>query len=181
MNFTNHFLISMPHLVDAFFNKSIIYICEHTVDGAMGIIINKDLSDNKKYLILKETGLINVDPRPKIYFGGPVQMNRGIILHSCDYVNEDSKIVTKNLSITSNEEILDDMSRGKGPDKFRFTFGYAGWGSNQLEREFENGDWLLLPANIGFIFDTPDEKKWEEATGSFGIDILNIIGSTGIS
>ena len=85
------------------------------------------------------------------------------------------------MSITSNEEILNDMSRGKGPDKFRFTFGYAGWGSNQLEREFENGDWLLLPSNIGFIFDTPDEKKWEEATGSFGIDILNISGSTGIS
>ena len=181
MNFTNHFLISMPHMADVFFNKSIIYICEHTIDGAMGIIITKDLSDNKKSLILKETGLNNVDSCPKIYFGGPVQMTRGIILHSCDYVNEDSKIVTKNLSITSNEEILDDMSRGKGPDKFRFTFGYAGWGSNQLEREFENGDWLLLPANNGFIFDTPDEKKWEEATGSIGIDILNISGTTGIS
>jgi len=181
MNFKNHFLISMPHLVDSFFNKSIIFICEHNDEGAMGVIINKKLSKKKKSLILNETGLDKLKPNPGIYFGGPVQMNRGLILHSCDYMNGDSQIVTKNISITSNEEIIKDLSNGKGPDKFRLTFGYAGWDNNQLEREFENGDWLLLPANIGFIFDTDDNKKWNEATGSFGIDILNITGNTGIS
>jgi len=181
MNFKNHFLISMPHLVDSFFNKSIIFICEHNDEGAMGIIINKKLPKKKKSLILNETGLDKLKPNPGIYLGGPVQINRGLILHSCDYMNGDSKIVMNNISITSNEEIIEDLSNGKGPDKFRLTFGYAGWDNNQLEREFENGDWLLLPANIGFIFDTADNKKWKEATNLFGIDILNITGNTGIS
>ena len=147
----------------------------------MGIIINKNVSNKKSKLILKETGLNSIQPNPDIYFGGPVQMNRGLILHSCDYANSDSKIVSKHISITSNEEILDDLANGKGPDKFRFTFGYAGWGENQLEREFENGDWLLLPASTGFIFDIPDNDKWAKAANSFGIDILDISGNTGIS
>ena len=97
--------------------------------------------------------------------------------------NQESKIILTNctISITSNKEIILDLNSGKGPNKFRLTFGYAGWRENQLEREYENGDWLLLPANPGFIFDTPDKIKWDEATKSFGIDILDISGNTGIS
>ena len=181
MNFKNHFLVSMPHLVDIYFHKSIIYICEHNQDGAMGIIINKNLFLDRKSLILKDTQLHKIAPELKIFYGGPVQTNHGLFLHSCDYTNEDSKIITKKISITSNEKIMNDLSRGKGPDKYRLTFGHAGWSSKQLEREFENGDWLLLPANYNFIFDIPDEEKWEEATKMFGIDILQINGSTGIS
>ena len=168
-------------MVDAFFAKSIIYLCEHDSKGAMGIIINKTLATDKRELILNETGLDSLKPNPGIYFGGPVQMNRGLFLHSCDYTNKDSKIVSKNLSITSNEEIINDLTLFKGPDKFRLTFGYAGWGENQLEREYENGDWLLLPSNLKFIFDVPDNKKYEEATKSFGIDILDLDNNTGIS
>ena len=181
MNFKNHFLISMPHLVDSFFSKSIIYMCEHEENGAMGIIINKNLSSKKSNLIINEMGLNSLSPNPDVFLGGPVQMNRGLFLHSCDYANEDSKIVSKSISITSNKEIISDLNSGKGPNKFRLTFGYAGWGENQLEREYENGDWLLLPANPGFIFDTPDKIKWDEAAKSFGIDILDISGNTGIS
>ena len=94
INFKNHFLISMPHMADAFFAKSIIYICEHDSSGAMGIIINKTLTNDKRELILNETGLDSLYPNPEIYFGGPVQMNRGLFLHSCDYANKNSKIVS---------------------------------------------------------------------------------------
>lgn len=166
---------------DTFFEKSIIYLCEHESDGAMGVIINKNISIKKKQLILNETGLSSLKPNPNIYLGGPVQMNRGLLLHSCDYANEDSKNISQNISITSNEKIIKDLTSGKGPKKYRLTFGYAGWGENQLEREYENGDWLLLPATPKFIFDVPDDKKWEKATQSFGINILDISGSTGIS
>ncbi|MAJ45581.1 MAG: DUF179 domain-containing protein [Candidatus Marinimicrobia bacterium] len=181
MNFKNHFLISMPHLVDSYFTKSIIYLCEHEAHGAMGIIINKNISNEKSQIILTQTGLNIIKPKPSIYFGGPVQMNRGLILHSCDYTNNDSKVISSHISITSNEQILNDLAVGKGPNKFRFTFGFTGWSENQLEREFENGDWLLLPASNNFIFDTPDNDKWTKATNSFGIDILDITGNTGIS
>ena len=171
----------MPHLVDAYFSKSIIYICEHEHDGSIGLIINKNISNNKSEYILKESGLNSINPIPNIYFGGPVQMHRGLILHTCDYANYDSKVLSKHISITSNEQILSDLVNGCGPNKFRFTFGYAGWGESQLEREFENGDWLLLPASSGLIFDIPDNNKWEDAAKSFGIDIYDIFGSTGIS
>ena len=122
MNFKNYFLISMPHIIDVFFSKSIIYMCKHDSEGAMGVIINKTLSSYKIKKKLNETGLDSLIPNPNIYCGGPVQMSRGLFLHSCNYQNIDSKIISNDLSITSNKKIIKDLIKGKGPNKFRLLF-----------------------------------------------------------
>tara|TARA_B100000941_G_C28488786_1_gene546597 strand:- start:254 stop:799 length:546 start_codon:yes stop_codon:yes gene_type:complete len=181
MNFKNHFLISMPHIEDIYFSKSIIYILDQNPSGVTGIIINKVISKNKSKLILDETGLNKITPNPDIYFGGPVETDRGIIIHSCDYSNKNSIKVAKNISLTVHRDIIEDLLNGKGPKDYRFTFGFSGWDSNQLEREFENGDWLLIPLSYKFIFDIPDERKWLNISESIGLDIFNLFGSAGIS
>lgn len=181
MNFTNHFIISMPHMTDPFFSRSIVYLCEHTDEGAMGLIINKNLPDDRNQEILKQTQLWKADHQPNIYMGGPVQMNRGLVLHDANYKNEETQTISKHLLLTTNKIIVDDLIKGDGPEKFRIMFGYAGWSPGQLEREYENGDWLILPASSDFIFNTPDENKWKSAAGSFGIDVLNISGKPGFS
>jgi putative transcriptional regulator len=181
MNLKNHLLISMPQIQDIYFSKCIIYIFDQNPSGVTGIIINKSISKNKSKLILNETGLNKIEPNPNIYFGGPVEPNRGIIIHSCDYSNNNSIKVAKNISITFQRDIIKDLINGKGPKDYRFTFGFSGWDSNQLEKEFENGDWLLIPSSDEFIFDMPDENKWLKISESIGLDIFNLFGSAGIS
>jgi len=179
--FSNHFLISMPHMTDPMFNKSLIFVCEHDGEGAMGLIINKPLPSANVGEILSQTRLDQLSPIPDIYFGGPVSMNQGFFLHSKNYEIEGSHPVSEQISLTSNIEIIDDIIKGKGPNNFRFVMGYAGWGKQQLDREFENGDWLTIPSSPDFIFQMPDHLKWENAAKTFGIDIMDISGRTGFS
>ncbi len=181
MNFTNHFIISMPHLSDPFFERCIVLLCDHTDDGAMGLIINKNLPKARNIEILKQTKLWKAKPKPRIYMGGPVQMNRGLVLHDTNYKNAETQKISQNLLLTTNKIIVDDLVDGKGPEKFRIMFGYAGWSPGQLEREYENGDWLMLPASNEFIFDIPDEKKWKTASSTFGIDVSDFYSKPGFS
>jgi len=163
------------------FSKSLVFICEHDDSGAMGLIVNKAIPDVNVSEILKQTRLNLAAPPPPVYFGGPVNMNQGFILHDVKYEIEGTVIVSKQLALTSNPRIVDDIIKGSGPKNYRFTMGYAGWGEHQLEREFENGDWLVMPAQTGLIFDVPDEDKWQVAAKEFGIDIMDISGHTGFA
>lgn len=180
-SFSNHFLISMPHMRDPIFAKSVIYVCDHNPDGAMGVIVNKPMISENAAGILQQTGLGHIEPIPNIYFGGPVGLEMGLILHDPGYNIEGTKAISKTLALTSNKQIVEDMMDGNGPDIFRFSFGYAGWGVGQIEREIENGDWLLMPADSNFIFSFPDQEKWQKAAAKFGIDILDLGGSAGIA
>ncbi len=179
--YTNHLLIAMPQMTDQIFGKSVIYICEHDSKGAMGIIVNKPLPSESVQGILTETGLDETDSFPKIYFGGPVGMNHGFILHDTKYHIDGTHNISKKIALTSNLDIIHDMVDGKGPNKYRFALGYAGWSAKQIESEIENGDWLVVPATPSFIFDTPDDHKWDTAAKEFGIDMSTITGSTGIA
>ncbi len=180
-SFSNHFIISMPHMNDPIFSKSLIYICEHDDDGAMGLIINKPMISENAADIIQQTGLAQIEPQPDIYFGGPVNLEMGLILHDANYNIEGTLTISKSVALTSNKQIVLDLKNGGGPDEFRFSFGYAGWGKGQIEREIENGDWLLMPADNDFIFSIPNTDKWKKAASKFGIDILDLGGSAGLA
>ena len=175
-NFSNHFLISMPHMNDSFFEKSLIYICNHNEEGAMGLIINKIMPSHNAQDILIQTGLNQINPYPEIYLGGPVGIENGLILHDSSYKLEGELRITSKIKLTSNKKIIDDIINSKGPQDYLFLFGYAGWHKKQLEQEIENGDWLIMPANYEFIFKTPNHLKWSNAAIQFGIDINSFSG-----
>ena len=180
-SFSNHFLISMPHLSDTIFTKSLIYMCENNPEGSLGLIINKPMVSQNVADILQKTGLEVIQPAPEVYFGGPVNIEMGLILHDASYEIEGTLNVSNAIALTSNKQILSDLKSGGGPKQFRFSMGYTGWGKGQLEREIENGDWLPMPADGDFIFTIPDSDKWKTAATRFGIDISDLGGSAGIA
>lgn len=178
----NHILISMPHLQDPYFNKSIVLICEHNNDGALGLIINKAFEklelktlfnniDNDNDDILKIT--------PKLFFGGPVLVERGILLHTNSYNSKHSIKISDQFSITTSNKILKDISNKNGPKNFKLMLGHAGWTSGQLEKEIENGDWLMQSTSIDFVFNTDESNMWQIAAKSFGVELSEISGFGG--
>ena len=184
-NLSNNFLIAMPHVNDPIFKKSLIYVCSHDQEGAMGLIINKPISDLKLKKeadsILRETQLYQINPTPNVYFGGPVDLNMGIILHPLDYMTKKTIKISNQVGVTSDSKILNDIVMGKGPSMFRFSIGYAGWSTGQLEDEFQNGDWLIVPSHSEMIFDMPDQQKWAYINNKLGIDLNQLSGNSGFA
>tara|TARA_Y100000817_G_C16785556_1_gene512628 strand:+ start:56 stop:607 length:552 start_codon:yes stop_codon:yes gene_type:complete len=175
-NFSNNFLISMPHLNDSVFGESLIYICDHNKFGAMGIIINKPLPLENSQNILIEIGLEQLKPNIELYFGGPVQVETGMILHDCAYQTEGTINISKTIALSSHTNIIDDIKNGNGPNKFKFALGYSGWGEGQLEGEVENGDWLLVPSNYDLIFNTPNPEILIKLKSLIDIDVNHLSG-----
>ena len=180
-SFSNHFLISMPHIDDPIFSKSLILLCENNKEGSLGIIINKPMVSNSVAEIVQQTGLEKIKPPLDIYFGGPVNLQMGMVLHNSDYETEGTLHISNNLALTSNKQIIKDLRSGQGPEKLRFSMGYAGWGSGQLEKEIENGDWLLMPADLKIIFSLSDKDKWKTAVANYGIKVSDLGGTTGLA
>lgn len=174
-----HILIAMPHLTDPYFSRSIVFICEHDEEGAMGLIVNKTFEDDSIKEIFPDV-VINDEAVKEtfspIHFGGPVSLERGFILHSTDYLTDETMQVSPEFCLTSNSAVMDDIKEGDGPSEYRLMLGYAGWGSQQLEREIENGDWLFQSTNLEFVFQNFTGDKWLEATRSFGIDVAPSTG-----
>ena len=156
-------------------------MCENNSEGSLGIIINKPMVSQNAVEILQKIGLEEINPSPEIYFGGPVNIQMGLVLHEAGYKVEGTLPVSNTIALTSNKQIINDLKTGDGPEKFRFSMGYTGWEQGQLEREIENGDWLLMPAELEFIFSLPDIEKWQTATTRLGIDISDLGGSAGIA
>ena len=181
MNLKNHFLIAMPHLSDDIFGKSLIYICDHDEKGAMGIIVNKLIPSTSINEVLQETGLNQVYPKIELCLGGPVQLEHGFILHDNSYRTTGTYPISDNVLLTVNEKIIYDIISGNGPKQFRIALGYAGWEKGQLNREVENGDWLVMPAAPELIFSHDNDEKWARATERFGINMNDITGSIGLS
>ena len=175
-NFSNHFLISMPHMSDPFFQKSLVYICEHDNKGAMGMVINKTMPSENVQDILIQTGLTKINPHPEVYLGGPIAIDMGLILHDASYKSDGELIITSKIKLTSNNQIIKDIVNNNGPNDYIFSLGYSGWGQGQLEREIEDGDWLIMPADYKYIFNIPNHSKWSTAAVQFGIDINQFSG-----
>ena len=177
----NQILISMPHMNDPFFSKSVVYICEHGNSGAMGMIVNKNLDApglreifDKFFKLEKPFNMI----KGNTFLGGPVLLEKGIILHHSDYSSPKSISISKSVSLTSDQGALEDL---KGEEKvpFKLMLGHAGWFAGQLEREIESGDWLIQSTTSDFIFNLPPNQMWEYAAKSIGLDINSSLGTSG--
>ncbi len=171
------FLIAMPGMADANFARTVVYICAHSEDGAMGFVINRpqQLSFSDVLLHLDLVGEDEVIRLPgstldfPIRCGGPVESGRGFVLHSDDYMSESSIPVSDDISLTATLDIVRAISRGAGPQRGLMMLGYAGWGAGQIENEIGNNGWLTCPAQEELIFDTNLDSKYERALGLMGI------------
>ena len=171
----------MPQMTDPFFSKSVIYICEHNNSGAMGIIINKQFNELKlngtiEEVLIKEDSL--KDMLNDIYFGGPVLLDKGIVLHHSCYMSDSSVAISKSIAITSKQDVLIDLQKEKDVP-FKLMLGHAGWSPGQLEKEIENGDWLMQNTTADFIFNVPPNHMWKQATESLGLDLGPSFGMAG--
>ena len=177
----NHCLISAPHMTDTLFEKSVIYICEHNDDGAMGLIINKSLSQNELGNLFQINDELSIDiktSKNKTFLGGPVLIKNIIVLHTSDIVAENAVSISNKISISSNKTILKKINTVNS-SKYKIFLGHSGWTRGQLEREIENGDWLIQEPSIDLIFDIPKETIWEHAIKSLGIEINDISSING--
>ncbi len=176
----NHFLIAMPSLNESIFSHTITYICDHSEDGAMGLVINQplgiDMSEIYQQLDCSEG---SHHATQAVLSGGPVQPERGFILHSPEQQWESSLAVSRDIMLTASRDIIDAISRNQGPQKFLMALGYAGWGAGQLEEEITSNSWLTIPAEPHIVFDTPIEQRWAAASKSLGIDLNLISGTAG--
>tara|TARA_B100001250_G_C19428476_1_gene626383 strand:+ start:96 stop:635 length:540 start_codon:yes stop_codon:yes gene_type:complete len=177
-NLSNIFLINMPHLnTDPIFGQSIIYICEHNKEGAMGLIINKPLQRDESIDILEQIGLA----KQMVYFGGPVSPEKGFILHDTNYQKDETLIISNTAGISYSDEVLSDIKNGSGPNDYRLIMGYSGWDSGQLEKEIENGDWMITPSSKELIFSKIDKNKWNIAIKNMNINFNDFSGQSGLA
>lgn len=170
---SGNFLISTPQMPDPRFQEQVIYLCAHNEEGAMGLVINNPNEDITLREVLQGANLpVPEGELPPVYMGGPVEIDAGFILYSADYQNTSNSLeVTPEIFLTRDAKLLEDLSRGKGPQYYLFMLGYAGWGAGQLEEELVDNSWLTVPGSFDILFKTPDEFKWKLAAHSFGIDI----------
>ncbi|HSE79110.1 MAG TPA: YqgE/AlgH family protein [Alphaproteobacteria bacterium] len=178
---TGHLLIAMPQMEDQRFQRSVIYICAHNSDGAMGLVVNR-LFDQLTFPDLLEQLNIEVGARTKqirVHFGGPVEAGRGFVLHSDDYVRDGTMVVTSGFALTATIDILKAIALGEGPQLSILALGYAGWGPGQLESEISANGWLAVPADHNLVFDSDNENKWRRALAKLGIDLTSLAGQAG--
>ena len=178
---SNHFLIAMPALDDPNFHHTTTYICEHDADGALGVVINRPLEMQLGEILHHmdiETASDEIAARP-VYMGGPVQGERGFVLHEPVGAWEATLRVTDSIGITSSSDILAAIARGEGPEQAIVLLGYAGWGAGQLEQELADNAWLSGPASSEVLFDTPWDKRWLAAAALLGVDLNLLSAETG--
>jgi putative transcriptional regulator len=175
------FLIAMPQMADPRFAQAVIYICAHTEDGAMGLVINQAI-DSITFPKLLEQLEIDVsehnDPI-QIMFGGPVETGRGFVLHSIDYVQDSTLLVDDTIAMTATIEIIRAIAGGEGPNQSLLALGYAGWGPGQLDREMQENGWLNVTADKELLFNTDVSRKWEKALAKIGVSAITLSGEAG--
>ena len=179
INLTNQFLIAMPGMGDGPFAGTVIYLCEHTEKGALGLVINKPIDITLKNLFEKvELSLDREDlAGAPVYFGGPVQTERGFVLHEPlggsgdDESHYNSSLrIEGGLEMTTSKDVLEALASGAGPKRVLVTLGYSGWAAGQLEDEMSNNGWINVEAEPGIIFDTPVGERYDKALSLLGID-----------
>ena len=172
MNLTGQLLISMPSQEDERFEKSVIYMCAHSKDGAMGIIINKKIDYDLYPDLLQQLGIDNPLIGKKLYirYGGPVESGGGFVLHSDEFIRKETLTIDKGIALTSTSEFFDDLSKGNGPKNSILALGYAGWGPGQIESELISNSWMTLRTDSNFIFDESVSNKWNDAYDLLGVD-----------
>ncbi len=191
INLTNHFLIAMPALEDGLFTKSVVYVCEHSPQGALGLVINKPTDISLGELFEKvELPLGRADLRnAPVFQGGPLQRERGFVLHRSQQASDGDTaeqvyasgmlIPEAGLEMTTSRDVLEALANGAGPRKLLLTLGYSSWGEGQLESELGANAWLTVLADKAIIFDSPIERRWNDALALLGLEPWMISSEAG--
>src|SRR5579859_4929970 len=181
VNLTNHFLIAMPNMADPHFAKSLTFICEHNDQGALGVVVNRPIEMTLGTLFerLSLTLSSNLLEKEPVYFGGPVQTDRGFVLHRPIGQWQSTLSVRDTVGLTTSKDVLEAVGQGGGPSKILVTLGYSGWAAGQLENEIKQNAWLTVEARDGIIFDTPSEERLPAAMQLLGIDFARLSEEAG--
>ncbi|MFY9211309.1 MAG: YqgE/AlgH family protein [Aestuariivita sp.] len=182
LDLAGHLLIAMPGMGDPRFDGSVVLMCSHSEEGAMGLIVNKPAPEVRFSELLEQLDIAPQSAalnRP-VHFGGPVEGGRGFVLHSRDYGSAIHTLqVTPEIGMTTTLDVLEDIGRGAGPAKAMMILGYAGWGPGQLERELAQNGWLTTEASADLVFDVADARKWSSALKTLGIEPVMLSGAAG--
>jgi putative transcriptional regulator len=178
---SGQFLVAMPSMGDPRFEKSVIYMCAHSEDGAMGLIVNQPLEELNFPDILEQIG---IEPSPAcerimVHCGGPVETARGFVLHSSDYQMDGTMVVDETVALSATTEILKAIAYGTGPKRCLMALGYAGWGAGQLDEEIKSNAWLSVPADSDLLWSDDCDHKWERALNILGISPAMLSGEAG--
>ena len=181
INLTHHFLIAMPNMADPYFSRTLTYICEHNDQGALGLVVNRPIDMTLQALFERlsltlRDGYLATAP---IYFGGPVQTDRGFVLHEPAGNWQSTLRVRDVIGLTTSKDILEAVGRGEGPKRMLVTLGYAGWSPGQLEHELSQNAWLTVEARDAIIFDTPAEERLPAAMELLGVDYARLQDEAG--
>lgn len=185
LNLADHFLIAMPSMLDPVFGGSVVYLCEHNADGALGVIINKPTDMTMDTLFERidlqleiDASRTPIDKQP-VMFGGPVQVERGFVLHAPPGPFSSMIKVNDEIALTTSKDVLEAVSNGRGPGQILVSLGCAGWSAGQLEDEIARNGWLTVAAERAIIFDTPIEDRFVAALKLLGIDPMMLSGEAG--
>lgn len=185
MNLTNHFLVAMPSMDDSYFNRSVIYVCEHNEEGAMGIMINAPI-DITVGSMLKQVEIEPMYPLEQtdsldkpVLNGGPVAEDRGFVVHRPNSHFDSSLCMTDQITVTTSKDILSVLGTSAEPSDYIVALGYSGWAAGQLEQELSDNSWLTIEADPELIFSTPMHEKWNKAIKKLGIEPAQLSTSSG--
>ncbi|NBB71021.1 MAG: YqgE/AlgH family protein [Alphaproteobacteria bacterium] len=177
---TGSLLVAMPSMTDERFERTVIFVCAHSEDGAMGLVVNKLMDDLTLPALLRQ---LKIEPGAAedapIHYGGPVESSRGFVLHTADYVQESTMVITDNVALTATIEVLRAIARGEGPTRKVMALGYAGWTAGQLDSEIQANGWLSVPADEEILFGTDHAHKWERALAKLGVTPGLLSGEAG--
>lgn len=174
-------LVAMPAMNDPRFAKTVVYICAHSSEGAMGLVINRTLEQITFPDLLEQLG---IESGPdceeiRVHFGGPVESGRGFVLHSSEYQHETTMMVDQAFALTATVDVLRDIAGGRGPRRSLLALGYAGWSPGQLDSELSENVWLTVPADDALLFSGDLDAKWQQAMGRIGVDLTMLSGEAG--
>jgi len=178
---TGQLLIAMPGMMDPRFQRTVIYVCAHNADGAMGLVVNRLFGSISFRDLLDQ---LEIRPTPgvaplRVHYGGPVESGRGFVLHSADFFREGTMAVDDDMALTATIDILRAIADGRGPRRSLLALGYSGWGPGQLDAEIQANGWLTVPADEHLLFDPELDAKWERSIAKIGVTLSKLSGEAG--
>ena len=178
---TGQLLVAMPHMADSRFARSVVYLCAHSAEGAMGLVVNRLIDSLSFDSLLDQLGLETggdaVDM--PVHFGGPVESSRGFVLHSADYVQDSTLVIDDDIALTATIDVLKAIANGNGPKERVLALGYAGWAAGQLDAEIQANGWLMVPADHELVFGLDNGTKWQRAIAKLGVDLSLLSSEAG--
>lgn len=176
-----HLLVAMPQMPDPRFARAVVYLCAHTSDGAMGLIVNKLIESLSFPDLLRQLGIESPGGADaiRVHFGGPVEAARGFVLHSTDYVHDATMVVDDQFALTATIDVLKAIAKGAGPRRSLLALGYAGWAPGQLDQEIQSNGWLTVPASADLVFGSDIDHTWQQAIERIGVDLGKLSSNAG--